>query len=191
MAKELANKEKEVIFKSELAIIRDPKVRQFATLCIYAAPSYVFNDCPSSSSGKYHPLNEMGGDGVVIHTKKVVTTAVELSRGLDCEDSFDAIIAACIIHDLVKQGWKKTGHTLKNHPDLGAQLVEKVQAQTKILDDNTFNIIRNCVGYHYGPWSIGKWKKPLSNYSREELTVYLSDYVASKRCMEVDYRRSL
>lgn len=189
MNKEISNENRENIFAEELSIIRDATVLEFTKLCLYGAPGYVFYDCPSSSSGKYHPINELGPDGVIIHTKKVVTTAVELSRGLQCEESFDLIVSACIIHDLVKQGWEKTGHTLKNHPDLGAQLVESIHEQTMMLSDNQFNVIRNCVGYHYGPWSVGKWKKPLEKYSKEELTVYLSDYISSKRCVEVDYKR--
>lgn len=181
--------EREQIFGKELELIFDKKVREFTRLCILAAPEYFFVDCPASSTGKYHPLNELGPDGTIIHTKKVFTTAYELCRGLDCEDNRDLILSACIIHDLVKQGWKKTGHTHKMHPGFGAQLVEQVQKDTQILAEIQFQIIRNCVGYHYGLWSYGDWKKPLEDYTAEELCVYLSDYIASKRCVEVSYRK--
>jgi len=129
------------------------------------------------------------GSGTILHTKKVFTVAYNLCRGLECESSRDEILAACIIHDLRKQGLEKTGHTVRNHPALAADLVEEVQAATQIISEKSFNIIKNCVGYHYGPWSTGQWKKPLKKYTPEELCVYLSDYVASKREIAVKYKR--
>lgn len=185
----LSAEDKEVVFEKELVLIFNEQVREFARLCIVSAPDYFFLDCPASSTGKYHPLSELGPDGTMLHTKKIFTVAYELCRGLDCEDSRDEILAACLIHDLVKQGWTKSGHTTRTHPKLAADLVERVQTDTQILDDKSYKTIRNCVGYHYGPWSNAPWKKTLSKYTPEELCVYLSDYIASKRCIEVDYKR--
>ena len=179
--------EKERTFDNELKLIFSDTVREFTRLCIISAPDYIFGECPSSSSGKYHPIDEMSGVGTIIHTKRVFTVAYELCRGLDCEKNRCAILSACLLHDLVKQAWKCVGHTVKNHPDLAACLVGRVQKDTQLLDDKVYNIIRNSVGYHYGPWSINPWKKPMSEYTPEELCVYMSDYVASKRCIEVKY----
>lgn len=179
--------EKVAVFEEQLKLIFSENVRNFTRLCIIMAPDYFFTDCPASSTGKYHPISELGWDGTILHTKKVFTVAYSLCRGLDCENNRDEIIAACIIHDLRKQGLERTGWTVKNHPDLAAMLVEEIQKDTQILSDDSYNIIRNCVGYHYGLWSSGKWKKPLRDYTNEELCVYLSDYIASKREIEVKY----
>jgi 23S rRNA maturation-related 3'-5' exoribonuclease YhaM len=183
-------KAKEETFKEELDLIFDESVKEFARLCVISAQDYFFIDCPASSTGKYHPLDELSWDGTIIHTKKVVTVAYDLCRGLNCEENRDEIIAACIIHDLRKKGeTNSTGHTLRNHPDLGAKLVDQVQNETGILTEQSYQIIRNSVGYHYGPWSTKPWVKPLSAYTPEEMCVYLSDYTASKRCISVNYRR--
>lgn len=189
MAKEVSNDEKLAIFAKELELIRDPSIREFTKLCLVSAPDYIFADCPASSTGKFHPLDELSWDGTIIHIKKIVTLAFELTRGMDCENTRDEILAACIIHDLIKRGKKNTGHTLKNHPGLAADFVDEIQAATGILTDESYQIIRNCCGYHYGPWSEDKWKKDLSEYTREELLVYLADYVVSKRFVQIDYRR--
>lgn len=181
--------EKSATFEEELTLIFDDSIREFTRLCVVAAPDYFFTDCPASSTGKYHPVSELGPDGTILHTRKIFTLAYELCRGLDCEQNRDEILSACIIHDLRKQGLTKSGHTTKNHPDLAAQLVEEVQRDTMLLSDASYKLIRNMVGYHYGLWSSGKWRKPLSGYTPEELCVYISDYVASKRCVEVNYRR--
>jgi len=177
------------IFLEQLGLIYDETIREFTRLCICAAPDYFFVDCPASSSGKYHPIDELGADGTILHTKKVFTVAYQLCRGLKCESNRDEIIAACLIHDLRKQGMTKTGHTAKNHPKLAADLVEEVQQATQMLSEKSYQIIRNACGYHYGPWSTKEWLKDLNEYSREELVVYLSDYIASKREIHVDHRR--
>jgi hypothetical protein len=181
--------ERVATFEKELELIFDDNIKEFTKLCLVAAPDYFFTDCPASSSGKYHPINELGPDGTILHTKKVFTVAYEFCRGLGCENHRDEILSACIIHDLRKQGLTKSGHTTKNHPDLAAQLVDEVQRDTMLLEDESHNLIRNMVGYHYGLWSTGRWVKDLSNYSMEELCMYISDYIASKRCVEVDSRR--
>ena len=186
---EVSIEEKEKVFALELERIHNSSIREFTRLCIVSAPSYFFVDCPASSSGKYHPISELGSDGTIVHTRKVFTLAYELSRGLSCEDNRDAILSACLIHDLLKQGLTKSGHTTKNHPDLAAKLVEEVHTATKIIPDGVKDIIKNSVGYHYGPWSQDPWKKPLKDYAPEELCVYLSDYVSSKRFIEVDFER--
>jgi len=185
----ITQEDKVAVFAEELKLIYDVNIREFTRLCIIAAPDYFFTDCPASSSGKYHPLDELAWDGTVIHTKKVMTTAYELCRGLGCEDRRDEILSACIIHDLRKQGLNRSGHTTKSHPDLAAKLVGEVYEATRIIEETSYNIIRNCVGYHYGLWSVNPWVKDLSKYTSEELCVFLSDYIASKRCVDVDYRR--
>jgi hypothetical protein len=173
------------VFRSELDLIFNKDIKSFTEICVAMAPDYIFYDAPASSSGKYHHISELGGDGTVIHTKRVVTVAFDLSRGLGCEHSRDQIISACILHDLRKQGVTKSGHTVKWHPDLAAKLVTEVYSDLQLISNDVFSTIKNCVGYHYGPWSIKPWLKPLNEYTPEELCVYLSDYVASKKSLTV------
>jgi HD superfamily phosphohydrolase YqeK len=182
---ELSPSKKIDTFDSELALIFDKNIRSFTEVCISMAPDYIFYAAPASTSGKYHPIDELSGYGTIIHTKRVVTVGFELSRGLGCENNRDQIISACILHDLRKQGLEKSGHTVKWHPDLGAKLVEEVYKDLKLIKKSDFEIIKNCVGYHYGPWSIKPWSKPLDKYTPEEMCVYLADYIASKKSLTV------
>lgn len=185
LTEEIKNK----IFAEELKLIYDEGMREFTRLCVVSAPDYFFLDCPASTTGKYHPLDELAFDGTILHTRKVFTVAYEFCIGLECENRRDEILSACIIHDLRKQGLRRGGHTTRNHPALAADLVEEVQNATQILSSQSYPLIRNCVGYHYGPWSSGKWKKGLDKYTPEELCVYISDYIASKRQVVVNYKR--
>ncbi len=187
--KEVSDAQKIASFKEEIDRIYDSTVKEFTRLCLTCAPDYIFIDCPSSSSGKYHPIDELTSDGTIIHTKKVFTMAFEMVKALNCEDNRDLVLSACIIHDLRKHGVHDSGHTLSNHAELGADLVDEVQGATQLLSKKQHDIIRNCVGYHYGPWSENKWKKDMSLYTREELCVFISDFTVSKRFVKVDYRR--
>jgi len=182
--------EKVAAFEEELIRIYDKKVREFTKLCIIQSPDYFYVDCPSSSTGKYHPLDELGAEGTLIHTKKVFTMAYEMVKGLSCEHSRDIVLAACIVHDLRKQGYEKGGHTnMRKHNGWAAELVDEVQEATQLLTVEQHVMLRNCVGYHIGPWSYEPWKKPLSEYTPEELAVYISDFTVSKRFVQVDYQR--
>ena len=187
--KGITAEEKVETFKPELDRIFDGKIREFTKLCIISAPDYFFLDCPASSSAKFHPIDELAYDGTIIHTKRVFTVVYELCRGLGVEEKRDLLCSASLLHDLRKQGYTKTGYTQKKHPQYAAELVDEVQEATMLLTDEEHQIIKNCVGYHYGPWSCGDWVKKIEDYSMEELVVYVSDYVASKRCVKVDYKR--
>lgn len=182
--------EKEAVFSEELARIYDRKIREFTRLCITQAPDYVFEDCPSSTSGKFHPIDELGPDGTIIHTKKVFTIAYELVKALECENNRDLVLSACIIHDLCKQGTDKSGHTIKDHALYAARLIDEVQGATMLLTEKQHSIIRNSVAFHYGPWTDeADGRKPIADYTPEELAVFLSDFVVSKRFIRTDYRR--
>lgn len=174
-------------FETELEMIFDKKVREFTKLCLVQAPDYIFTNCPSSSSGKYHPIEELAPDGTLIHMKKIVAMAYTMVRAFDCENNRDLVLSACLIHDLRKQGKTSYGHTVKDHPNHAAELVVEIQEATKLLTDYQFNIIKNCVGYHYGPWGVDQWYKEVKDFTPEELSVFISDYVVSKRFIHTDY----
>lgn len=181
------------LFKSELELIGKDSIREFTKACIKAAPDYVFVDCPSSSSSKFHPIEELSGDGTVLHTKKVCALAYELSRAFDCEQYRDQVCAAALLHDLAKQALVKSGHTVKEHPQIMAKLVFDVYEKEfkGKLDKESAVIIYSCVNYHYGPWSSQDIHKPMVDYTLTELCVYIADYVASKRFIHIDYKRNV
>jgi len=180
-------------FKGELSLIVDPIIREFVEECIKVTPDYIFDDCPSSSTGKFHPIEELGPDGTIIHTKKVFALAYELSRGFGCEEHRDEICAASLLHDFVKQGKEKSGNTTKDHPQMMASVAADVyrnKFKGKLSRDSA-NMICSAIFYHYGPWTDKSVKKPLNQYTPEEFTVYIADYVTSKRFVKIDYRRDI
>ena len=181
------------LFKNELNLFIKKDVLDFTKACISIAPDYVFYDCPSSSSGKYHPIDELGGDGTIIHTRRVFTLAYDYSRMLDVEQYRDEICSAALLHDLAKQGLDSYGHTVSNHPQIMANLVADLYNTDfkDRLDKTSANIIYWAIFYHYGPWTIQKHRKPMDQFSRTELAVYIADYTASKKFVSVDHRKKV
>jgi HD superfamily phosphohydrolase YqeK len=178
-------------FKDELALIGKLVVREFVEECLKTVPDYVFEDCPAATSGKFHPIEELGPDGTLIHTKKVFAVAYDLSIGLGCENHRDEILAAAILHDLAKQGVESAGHTTKDHPQVMASVAADVYRQKfkGKLSRESANIICSAIFHHYGPWTDKSVRKSLSQYTPEELAVYISDFICSKRFVHVDYKR--
>ena len=169
-----------LLYKDELAAIKDRAIRSFVAACLMVAPRYIFWDAPSSSSGKYHPADELTGNGCVIHTKRVVKMILMLGGD-------DIAVAAGIIHDLVKQGWIKSGHSVDEHPELAVQLINKVHDSRRgLISRNTMGAIRSAVGFHMGPWrKRGRYKIP-KKFSSWGLgvtarRVHLADVYASQK----------
>lgn len=179
------------LFKDEISLIYNLDIKEFVIACLEVAPDYVFTDCPSSSSGKFHPLEELSADGTIIHTKKVFSLAYELSTGLDCVAYRDEICAAALLHDLMKQGPEKSGHTVPDHPQLMANKITEVYNNSfrdKISVESA-QIMYYGVFYHYGPWTLDQYKKPIKDFSPMELAVFIADFIASKRFVHVAYRK--
>jgi len=184
-------KEKIKTFKAELNLISDKKIKDFVKACLEEAPDYFFEDCPSSTSGKFHPIDEIASDGTILHTKRVFAVAYDLARGLDVENKRDIILAAALLHDLLKQGVKSNGHTVKNHPQLMADMITRIYEEKfkGKIPVETAQELYWTVCHHYGPWSDKRFKKPMTEYSMVELAVYVADYVSSKRFIHIDHRR--
>jgi hypothetical protein len=145
---------KTTYFKKEIDLIKGEDAKKFVKLVIKEFPTYFFNDCPVSSSGKYHPPALRKGDGTRLHTKlvaRLVHVYCDMLRfGPELTDAY---IIAALCHDALKQGNYATGHTVKEHPKLAAYMIKEVHEKNKnLLTDRQFDVIFfNCL-YHYGRW---------------------------------------
>ncbi len=145
------------------------------------APNYVFTDCPSSSTGKYHHKDEFDGDGTIIHTKRVFITAICLAKafGISTEEDMDILKGAAILHDIRKQGIEKSGYTVKDHPELAVALVEGVYGRNKsLINDDILRKLTDCIKFHMGIW--GNTPKSMKETTPLEWCIHIADFVASK-----------
>jgi hypothetical protein len=144
-------------------------VRSFLKGC----PDY-FWELASSSTGKYHAVDERGLHGNWIHTKRVFVAYLALSRtyleqGLITELEREAGKSAALIHDMLKYGWPSQNreHTASDHDIIGSDVSRYIGGASEA----TWSPIHA----HNGAWADGK--NPETDF---EQILHLADYTASK-----------
>lgn len=153
---------------TEINMIIDQGIRLFTRAMLLAAPSN-FWTMPSSKSGKYHPPDERGPGGNLLHTQRVVRMVIHMCDAQDREQfEKDIAVSAAILHDITKYVHRPDGEDYYDpfHPytvdKIYAKIREKEDIQeldtiirsTTLLCDETyiFEILR-AVRCHLGPWS--------------------------------------
>lgn len=185
------NKMAKEVFEKELLLIKNNDLREFVEDCLDNAPKYFYH-IPASSSGKYHPKQDLGEGGLVRHTKAVVRVALDLIRCEQFEDSKskqDEIISACLLHDILKSGYEGSGKTVAEHPLLADDFIERIymnKYRNMNIGMSVINI-ENYIRSHMGIWNKdldGNEILPKPVYSLEKL-VHLADYIASRKYIDM------
>lgn len=143
---------------------------------------------PASSSGKYHPLSDLGAGGLIRHSKVVFQIVVELIRATPVlESESEEIMAAALIHDLCKypdpNNYENSSFT---HPVDMAELIRKENFR-----NFRAGTIARLVQSHMGIWN--KMEKyypgvelPVPN-EFDELIVHYADLIASRRWIDFKF----
>lgn len=182
----------EEIFSDELQKIHNMEIRKFVVWAFDKfAPDY-FWTCPCSTTGKYHPKVSLGVGGLVRHVKLAVWWGEELLWTAkmfpelvkhDTEYLHDEVVAALLLHDLVKNG---EGLNAQGYPldrgvtgTHGVDLVKKIYESlgTEIISGSTANILHG-IAEHMGVWTTDPEYRPHSDFTR---IVHLADYCASRK----------
>jgi hypothetical protein len=174
----------------EIELISDDAIRSFVRAILLRANH--FWNIPSSFSGKYHPADEHGQGGNVLHTKRVVRIANVMgdSYTLSSEER-DVVLAACLLHDVCKGVQNKEDDDCRYdpmHPYTVGKLVERCQKEDKnfanesmsstlFVSEETVHSILRLVRCHLGPWSPIPETYPITYL---DYIVHLSDNIASK-----------
>ncbi len=174
--------------------IKDVELREYITDLLNKIPAY-FWEVPASSTGKYHPAYALGKGGLVRHTRAAVQIALELFENKtvcnfnDLEK--DIIIAALILHDTVKHGIPGGRYTVSNH----GMLVEVVAGYDvdSEKENETLATLFKAIRAHMGQWNhdyrSGKKVAPVPLTDLEKF-VHLCDYLASRKCLEMNFKYS-
>lgn len=186
-------KEENVILQpllEEIEYISDDAIKSFVRSVLLRADK--FWTIPSSFSGKYHPSDEHGIGGNVLHTKRVVRIANLMSDSyvLSPEER-DIVLAACLLHDVCKGISKDGSDDCKYdpmHPYTVGRLVEYCQQEDKnfanesmsstlFVSEEIVQSILRLIRCHLGPWSPIPETYPITYL---DYIVHLSDNIASK-----------
>ena len=197
-------------FKNLVAEIKHKEFREAVNILLGTAPDYIMI-CPASSTGKYHPQDEIGEDGMIKHINRCATIAKELVRMHDWGTyENDILIAAALLHDSFKQGLEtdeikefkigkikmpKVKHTMKYHP---TYIFRRVSTITKQYANVTtvkmlWDLAHVCL-FHEGRWTIEASKelaqKDKFNGMTSELckTMHTVDVIASRRTIADEFQ---
>jgi len=180
----------------EINLIKDENIRSFIRSILYRVDD--FWKIPSSFSGKYHPADEHGDGGNVLHTKRVVRASKVLSDSYSLsDDDRDIVYAACLIHDLTKGVKSSDSDQCKYdpmHPYTVGNLIKKFQEEDKkyatenqsstlFLSEEAIQSILRLVRCHLGPWSPVPETAPITYL---DMIVHMADNIASKLHYLVD-----
>jgi len=141
-------------------------------------PDY-FLTRPSSSSGKYHSLDEVGKYGNLLHTKRVFAEYCNISESwveLGVIDPIDkeAGKSAALIHDMMKYSWpsEQNDHTVRDHDLVSAAVSRHI--------GNMPESVNRLVETHMGPWGEG----PNPETPAERL-LHTADKSAARRANDI------
>lgn len=178
------------IFKDELDLIKNKKIKDLVEKCLLDAPEYFFK-IPASSTGKYHPVYSLGEGGLVRHTKAAVKLAedlLSLEMYTKLIDKHDEIIAALILHDSIKKGLKESLYTNATHPLDASKFVKDTSFKYKITEDFV-DEITVLIETHMGQWNKDpRTKKEIlaKPVSVTQKFVHMCDYLASRKYLTVE-----
>jgi hypothetical protein len=186
-------KEEDIVLEpllDEINLIQDENIKSFIRSILFRSDDFWL--MPSSFSGKYHPSDEHGAGGNVLHTKRVVAIIKILADSYSLSDEEkDMLYAAALIHD-IKKGNRKEGEEKfiydPMHPYTVGPFVKKCQeddknfasesqSSTLYVSEEMVQSILRLVRCHLGPWSPVPETTPVTYL---DMMLHVADNISSK-----------
>jgi len=171
-------------FIKEIDKIQNYDWKQKVLALVPKLPDYFWTS-PASSSGKYHPVCDLGEGGVVRHSIMVERIALDL---LEAEVLFkfdpvyrDLTIIASLFHDALKYGDNTKGRTVFDHPILAAEFLKE---NLDLGSEVTNMVLYNAVARHMGKWTTRPEEPNIVLEAPEtafEKMIHIADLISSKK----------
>jgi hypothetical protein len=188
----------EQVFKNELNLISNQEIKTFIIKVFNEICPDYFWEVACSSSGKYHPQVALGIGGLVRHVKLAVWWGEELLKTWPDDLPgivHDEVIAALLIHDMVKRGPNNNGDYsgFTDHKDsVGSHgiLLSKILREkygSEIENNEQLKRVVCAARDHMGKWTTNfdKSANEISDKIQHNhivcITVHLADYCASRK----------
>lgn len=185
-------------------LIKDEKLRR-AVKSAHDRYGYKLSFLPASLTGRFHPEDERGREGLNKHIEKLVWFLDEACKGLDMDDvTRDVLLAAAFFHDLGKvietrvyqqviyQGENTVRQTLVSrevkdgdfHPITSSKLARRFLIEEGV-EQETIDIICSIIECHMGHWYP---YLPRATTELEKLFA-LADYIVSREEFNIKKKR--
>lgn len=176
-------------FEKAIDTIENEELREFAHICAKCIPTY-FWTIPASSSGKYHPITDLGEGGLVRHSLMVYRVGLDLLIQNDITNSniCDMVKFASLFHDCCKAGLQNEpeSNTQHEHPIYAAGLIKYIYLynnNNNPLIEKMVKSICMAIRTHMGRWTESKYSdvKLTPPKTILEKLVHTADYIASRK----------
>lgn len=170
------------VFEAMANSLTDPNVKNFVADAVTHAQSQFFT-APSSSSGNFHPADEINVGGLLAHSVRDMIVGGWLADyfQLSAQEK-DVIQGALLIHDIQKGGIPWTTYDAAHGPD-GANWLQPFEAGKGQEAAEMDLLVRN----HMGQWNA---PTPTPPQTLDEQLVCYADYLASLDDVYVDWHVS-
>lgn len=178
----------------EINLIYDETVKSFVRAVLLRAKNFWY--IPSSFTGEDHPPDEHGAGGNLLHTKRVVRIVVLICTAQDrVYFEKDLMIAAAILHDLMKGGESEDApQDSPMHPYGVDAIVEQLRAEDEdsvslvrsnsaLLEEEYVQQILRLIRTHLGRWSPVPETVPITTL---EWALHTADLIATNLHIIVD-----
>lgn len=187
--------------------IKDEKLRK-AVLSVYSVYGYKLHFIPASLTGRHHPKDEKGLDGLRNHVEKVCVLLDWIASEYQFSDEIrDILYTAAYFHDLgklkqttvqqeleyrennkvsrkVKVTRRISGRDL--HPILGARLAREYLIREGVKGE-TVQIIQDLIARHMAHWIRGN---PKPETELEKLFA-LADFIVSRNEFQIGKKEGI
>ena len=164
------------ILDEQVDSISNPELKELTYRIIEKLPEGFW---ARESSKKYHPVDERGECGNLIHSLKVEKLALRLLEPTHTnKEEIDLIKSASLLHDCMRHGPEGTApFSVGNHPQLVREFIA-CKGLTCELSDKVCDLIET----HMGPWGHPPFFPELSLNS----VLQLADYLAAQTDISVE-----
>lgn len=181
------------ILEKEINLIKDKSKRDATRDCI-AIRENELRDYPASISGRYHPPEERGPGGLLLHIARMCRVAEDLTQHLALTDEeHDLLIVSCILHDISnidlseRDGYGRIIRDHKKysefHGELSYVIASKYFVNYGFEHDSDFMLqLNGIMSSHMGYW-LPNSKKPTR---KMELILSILDYIDTREYVHID-----
>jgi len=176
-------------FRQILDAISNSEWKEVICVLLNKLPNDILTQ-PSSSSGKYHPRDEIGPDGMIKHVHRCAVLAVEICHMKSWgPKERDLLLAGCILHDIFKNGLdsNKKKKTDPFHAIYIYDFIMKFkEANYEKMSEELKVLAKMCL-LHEGQWTVSEAlaKRVQVEGITKELcdAMHIIDYFASRRSL--------
>lgn len=139
-------------FEKEIKKVKTEKMRKFYKDILEKCDDLNATG-PASSSGKYHPIQDLGKYGLYRHSVTVARFAEIMMRSIptyDNDEDWDIVYISALLHDMAKfdSNVDDGSHTVDWHPVSMAKLIRDFNTE----NDASFERVAHNIESHHSRW---------------------------------------